>query len=96
MWSISVDDEVIIQSDKTDSVAGPMADALRGMLLFQDEIPISPIGPTITLPPKNELEWFAIAHNYVFSAYGGKKKITYNSPPGFDKYMRPGGPDAVY
>lgn len=96
MWSISVDGEVYLQHDVERQVAGPGASGLFGMTLFCDVIQITPVGPFVRLPPKNEVEWFAVAFHYISGIVDSRARLSYETPPGYEKWIRPGGPDAVY
>lgn len=87
-WSISRGDEVLLQSGAKNEVTGAMADGYRGQLMLAPSIRLSPVGPTITLPPKNETESFLVAFVYLRDALDGAK-LTYKAPPDIDKYLGP-------
>lgn len=96
MWSISIDGAIILEHDPTKNVKGPGANTFLGSMMFQDEVEITPVGPTVKWPPKDEIQWFAVAFNFISRVMQDKNKISYQSPPGFDEWLRPGGPDAIY
>lgn len=96
MWSISINDQIALEHNAQDGVGGPGANMFFGTMMFEDEIQLSPVGPTVKWPPKNEIEWFAVAYDFASRLVKDAGSISSQPPPGFEKWMRPGGPNAVY
>lgn len=87
-WTISKGGEVLLESGAKNEVTGAMADGYRGQLMLAPSIRLSPVGPTITLPPKNEVESFLVAFVYLRDTTDGAK-LTYKAPAGLDDYLGP-------
>lgn len=87
-WVISQGAEVLLQSGPGNTVTGLMVDGFNGQLMMSPSIRLSPVGPTINLPPKNEAENFLVAFVYLRDMVDGAK-LTYKAPPGIDAYLGP-------
>jgi len=87
-WSISRDGEVLLKSSGKTGVTGAMADGYRGQLMTTPAVRLSPVGPTIQMPPQNEVESFLVAFVYLRDSLDGAK-LNYKAPAGVDKYLGP-------